>query len=213
MKGSLQIIRSQQQQLCCLISSFASNFPISQSSLSQIFTVVSFTLLVQTDDSTPVVVVLFSLDFLPACLNLVQTDTKHSIKTVCSSQLCCDCSLCSLCHETCRVQNHTGTFAAILHYKLIIPLQLAFTLHNFLTLISVFVSSIEVSLFLIFPFHKCSLLVMQDAYYYFMSGFLHSHLFFSLFWSDIFAALPSSEISLLLRHFNFSNLLFPVPNH
>lgn len=67
-----------------------------------------------------------------------------------------------------EVQSHPGTFAAVLYYKLINHLQLAFMLHNFLTLVSVLVSSIEVSLFLIFPFHKRLLLVKQDAFYYFM---------------------------------------------
>lgn len=135
-------------------------------------TVASFTLLVQTDCSTPVAVVLFCLDFLPACLNLIQTDAIHSIKTVYSSELCRGCSRCSLRRGTCGVQKHTGTSAAVPYHELIAHLQLTFALHKFLTLASLFVSSVEVSLFLIYLFHICLLLVMRDARYYFMSGFL-----------------------------------------
>lgn len=105
------------------------------------------------DSSTPVVLFCSPCDFLPACLNLVQTDVEHIIKTVCSSELCCDCFRCSLCHEMCGVQNHTVTSAAILNYKLVIHLQYTITLHNFLTSISIFFFNWCIYTSRFFPFH------------------------------------------------------------
>lgn len=85
--------------------------------------------------------------------------------------------LCSACAMRCGVQDHTGTFAAVLFYKLII-ICISLSPCTTCSLISVVFSSVEVSLFPIFLFDKCSLLLMQDAYYCFMSRILTTPIYF-----------------------------------
>lgn len=96
---------------------------------------------------------------------------------------CVGAALSSPCHEMWSPGPHWYLWA-VLFYKLII-ICISLSPCTNCSLISVFVSSVEVCLFPIFLFHKYSLLLMQDAYYCFMLEFLPLLFIFLTVWYSL----------------------------